>query len=148
MQKIFISFCLFVSLFMSGCATMKDSTLVGAGIGAVVGGTLGAIASHNGSTNKSGAPIIIGASLGGLLGAGIGYENHKQREKNGTLNPFNTSTSQVQIHSAAGSQGKQPTLRPAQVKVRYVEDQIKDGKFIPAHFEYEISEPAKWQPSK
>lgn len=61
---------------------------------------------------------------------------------------LNAGSTQLEIFGDASDSGKKPTLKPAKVRVKHVDDQIKDGIFIPAHLEYEISEPARWENSK
>lgn len=61
---------------------------------------------------------------------------------------INANSASLEIFGDASDSGKKPTLRPAKVRVKHVDDQIKDGIFIPAHLEYEISEPARWENSK
>lgn len=68
--------------------------------------------------------------------------------KRSETDKFSTGSTQLEIFGDASDPGKKPTLRPAKVRVRHVDDQIKDGIFIPAHLEYEISEPARWENSK
>ena len=61
---------------------------------------------------------------------------------------LNARSTQLEIFGDASDSEKKPTLRPAKVRVKHVDDQIKDGVFIPAHLEYEIFEPARWENSK
>ena len=37
-----------------------------------------------------------------------------------------------------------PTLIPAKVESRFVDDQVRGNVFVPAHVEYIIVEPARW----
>lgn len=68
--------------------------------------------------------------------------------KRSEADKLNANSAQLEIFGDASDSGKKPTLRPAKVRVKHVDDQIKDGIFIPAHLEYEISEPARWENSK
>lgn len=68
--------------------------------------------------------------------------------KRNEADKLNAGSAQLEIFGDASDSGKKPTLRPAKVRVKHVDDQIKDGVFIPAHLEYEISEPARWENSK
>jgi len=145
MSKFVVYFGLIISFGLSGCASLEKSRLAGAAIGSVAGGSLGAITSHNSSGGTRPEAVLVGAAIGGLFGALIGNETHKANQKKSALDSFNANSTRVEIFGGGADGGKAPRLKPAQVKVRHVEDQIKDGKFIPAHFEYEISEPAQWQ---
>ena len=139
-KKLITSFAL-LALLSSGCATSEKSILLGSSIGLSVGAGIGSQA--NGSQGAA-VGALIGAGLGGL----IGYAGYKGKLTKSQNVPENFQAAPFVVGSTAGSQGSRPRLKPAQVKVKFVEDQIKDGTFIPAHFEYEIAEPAKWEGSK
>ena len=140
MLKKLTAVAVFVAL-LSGCATSEKSILLGSTLGIGVGAGIGSQA--NGSEGAA-VGALIGAGLGGL----IGYAGYKDKLKKSQSVPENFQAAPFAVGSASGTQGSRPRLKPAQVKVKFVEDQIKDGTFIPAHFEYEISEPAKWEGSK
>ena len=133
-----------LAMILFGCATAEKSSLLGVAIGSVVGGSLGATASANSSDSMRTQGTLIGVGLGAALGGLIGHNAYIEKEKKAQAQSPNFTTDGFEMRGAGSSNGKTPTLRPAQVKVRYVEDQIKDSVFIPAHFEYEISEPARW----
>ena len=141
---------LFISLalLLSGCATTEKSTLLGAAIGSTAGLGLGALVSNHERPAERTQGALIGLGLGGLIGALIGYETHKDQSKKDQAQSFDVNSARLDMFGSATDKDKRPRLQPAQVKVRYVEDQIKDGTFTPAHFEYQISEPARWEPSK
>ena len=137
-----------LAMILFGCATAEKSSLLGVGIGSVVGGGLGAAASANGSPAMRTQGTLIGVGIGAVLGGLIGHNAYKEQEKKAQARNSNFTTDGFEMRGTGSANGKTPTLKPAQVKVRYVEDQIKDSVFIPAHFEYEISEPARWQEGK
>ncbi len=83
-----------------------------------------------------------------FLAGFIGYQSYKDKQKKEAAAQASLNAAGLEIFGNAGSSGNRPMLKPAQVRVRYVEDQIKDGTFVPAHFEYEISEPARWEKTK
>lgn len=136
-----------LSLSLTGCATAGKSKGLGAAIGAVVGGSIGAIASQHGDPSERTQGVLIGAGLGGVIGALVGHESYKEQQKKDAYPGFGNPPN-MEIFGNGGEKDKRPTLKPAQVKVRFVEDQVKDGIFVPAHFEYEIAEPARWEKSK
>ncbi len=143
-------FTLFIlsALLLSGCASLEKSTFLGAGIGAVVGGSFGAMAGANSSPEMRTQSMAIGLGAGALIGGFIGNSAYKKKVKDAETQKLEGNTEGLQMFGTANDMGKAPTLKPAQVKVRYVEDQIKDGTFVPAHFEYEIAEPARWENQK
>ena len=54
-------------------------------------------------------------------------------------------STQIDVSSDPKSQSKKPRLKPPKIRIRHVDDQVKDGVFIPAHLEYEIQENARWE---
>lgn len=65
-----------VAVSISGCATMKESLVLGAGSGALIGGVAGAQAPGDQSENT-----IRGAVLGGVFGGLFSYLIHGSLEK-------------------------------------------------------------------
>lgn len=133
---------------LSGCATVEKSTLLGGVIGSVVGGSIGSLASQNGDSQQRTTGLLVGAAAGGALGALIGNQSYKEQEKKKLEANMNYGAPNLEMFGSGSDKDKGPKLRPAQVRVRYVEDQVKDGVFVPAHFEYEIAEPARWEKGK
>ena len=148
MLKFLMAIAISASLGLSGCASVEKSTWLGYGIGTGVGAGLGLAISSNEPPERRTQGVLIGAIAGGLFGALIGYQSFKDKQKKEALAHSELNLSDSAMFGGANSSGNRPTLKPAQVKVRYVEDQIKDGTFVPAHFEYEISDPAHWERSK
>ncbi len=69
---------IFLTLFTS-CSTLKRSVISGSLIGAVTGGTGGAVFSPNEeSTNKN---AYLGSLLGAVAGAGLAYLMHEKPKK-------------------------------------------------------------------
>lgn len=133
---------------LTGCATAEKSTLLGTAVGAGVGGGFGALVSSGGRDSEKAQGALIGVVVGGLVGALIGHESYKEQLKKEQTQSFDVNSARLEMFGSATDKDKEPTLKPAQVKVHYVEDQIKEGTFVPAHFEYLISEPAHWEGSK
>jgi YMGG-like Gly-zipper len=148
MPKAILVWLAALSLLLSSCATVGKSTVLGAAIGSVVGGSIGALASQHSDPADRTTGVLLGAGFGGVIGGLIGHESYKEQAKKDQLKGFDGNSPGMEIFANGADKDKRPTLRPAQVKVRYVEDAIKEGVFVPAHFEYEISEPARWEKSK
>ncbi len=148
MLKIFVLLTISASLGLTGCASLERSTWLGYGVGTGVGAGLGIAINSNEPPQRRTQGALIGAVAGGLVGALIGYQGFKDKQKKEALALGDLSASSAEMFGGANSSGNRPKLKPAQIKVRYVEDQIKDGTFVPAHFEYLISEPARWEQSK
>lgn len=60
---------------LNGCATMGESTLLGAGIGGSLGTGVGLAA------QQSPGSALIGLGIGAAIGAGLGYLTHKDNER-------------------------------------------------------------------
>lgn len=148
MPKYYFLLTLAFPLVVTGCATSGKSTALGAALGSFVGGSIGVMASQHAESSDRSQGMLIGAGFGGVLGALIGHESHKEQQKKDSLAGFDGHSPNMEIFGNGGEKDKRPALKPAQVKVRMVEDQVKDGIFVPAHFEYEIAEPARWEKSK
>lgn len=148
MLKKIIPIGLTLSLLLSGCATAEKSTLLGGIIGSVVGGSIGSLANQDRDSSQRATGLLVGAAAGGALGALIGNQSYKDQEKKKIQSGVTYGAPNLEMFGSGNDKDKGPKLRPAQVRVRYVEDQVKDGVFIPAHFEYEIAEPARWEKGK
>ncbi len=70
---------------------------------------------------------------------GCSHLSNKDSDKITSIMP------ELEVYGKTSAGGKKPTLRPPKIKIRHVDDQIKDGVFIPAHLEYEIQENARWE---
>jgi len=120
-----------VSLYLCSCSTLKDSLLLGGGIGATAGGVAGNfIGSNNGNPTTG---TIVGAGSGLLLGALIGYSAYKSGQKP----PPNTT-------SSPNSDSKTPSLSSPVVRKIWVPSKIENNKFIEGHFEFVIERQSVW----
>lgn len=125
----FLSF-LFAQLLLTGCATMQDSLILGASMGAVSGGSMG-----NLSTNRSQRGTAIGALVGAGLGAAFGYLAHKDNQ-------------QKEAMRQAMLNGTEPAKNPRLTEPRYrsiwVPDKIEGDRYIQGHRVFIIEESGKW----
>ena len=120
------------SLFLCSCSTLKDSLLLGGGIGATTGGVVGNfIGTANGNTTTG---TMIGAGSGLLLGALIGYSAYKNAPK------ANTNTKAVE----SPQDSKTPSLSAPVVRKIWVPSKIENNKFIEGHFEFVIERQSVW----
>ena len=144
MQAIKLFSGLIILGYFSGCATSGKSTLFGSGVGAGLGAGIGAMVDPGPKGAGRIRNVFIGATAGSLLGGATGYLAHEsieQREKDAFEKGKDDGKK-----AAAESMGNdgQPTLLPARVEPKFVDDQIRGNVFIPKHFEYRIVEPARW----
>lgn len=128
-------------LLAGGCATTRDSVLLGAGVGMGTGALTGIATSEN----KGGA-ALKGALIGGAVGALGSFIIHgalKSRDsrvrKDTLFNLENFGVSGVPT-SSSGS----PALTLPSVEETYIEPHIKGRKFVSGHKVWVISEDAKW----
>lgn len=141
MKKVVRFLTIPLTLMITACSTMEKSVLFGSTVGFGVGAGIG-----GGMNPENGR--LPGAAIGTLLGGLIAWDAYKKKEAKDKVKSPEIPPPPVEFSGSSNSSGNTPKLRPAQVRVRYVEDQVKDGTFIPAHFEYEIAEPAKWENGK
>lgn len=121
-----------ISMTLSGCATMKDSALLGAGIGATSGALLGsAVGSNNGNQSQS---TLVGAAIGAGTGALLGYLAHIGKEKK----------KQVSTSSQPKSDSNEPSLTSPIVRRIFVPSRIEGKKFIEGHYEFVIERESVW----
>ncbi len=132
-------------LVTSGCASPGKATLLGTGVGMAAGSAAG-LASYSGKNGQFTARnVIVGGALGGVLGAGAGFLAHElvQRGEREGYEKGKSEGAKTNSSGVSASLGK-PTLIPAKVESRFVDDQVRGNMFIPAHVEYIIVEPARW----
>jgi len=129
MRSITIILC----LSLVGCSTLKDSTMLGIGIGSLLGTAAGVAAgTPKGNEMKAGA---IGAVLGGAIGGVTGAAQFKsQSPKVIKLKP------DAQEHEASN-----PVMSMPKVRRVWVPDRIEGNKFIRGHFIYVIERDASWR---
>jgi len=135
-SKIAIAACL---LTLSGCATANKSVGAGAGIGAIGGAAIGGIADPGKNGEYRTRNVIIGATLGTMVGAVTGSVLHKRMadEKAKAYESGKKNPAQV-------NDGSAPTLSDPKVEARFVEGKVQGNRYIGPHWEYILVEPARW----
>ncbi len=127
-------------LLASGCATQGKS----AGLGAAIGGGTGALIGHIADPGKNGEyrtrNVILGTAVGAMAGSIAGDLSYKELEsqKRDAFHKGKASAPQAR-------DGAMPTLKNPKVESRWVEGRISGNKYIEGHYEYIISEPARWE---
>ena len=136
--------CLLLFTLCVGCATGGKTTLLGMGVGFTSGITTAAISSRHYNSRSKERNMLIGTAVGSVIGAVAGYQSHKylkKRKKKSFREGRKKNTSSTHSQIATGHS----KLKPAKIRVRFVDDQVKGKTKIPAHFEYDIVEEAKWE---
>jgi len=119
---------------ISNCSTTAKSTWLGAGIGTVAGGLIGAAIGQNGSHDDQNKAIAIGAVAGGLVGGLVGSQSPTTQSKA-------QSTPKLD-----GSDPQPPFLKSPVVRRIWIEDKI-DGsgtKYETGHWLYLIEKQSSW----
>ena len=113
-----------------GCATARDSILLGGAIGATTGGAVGAAAGPNPKGAAIGA--VSGALLGGLFGF-LGHQDRMQKETE-------------QRASGMKQNGpKPPPLNPAEVESIWIPDHGENDSYEAGHWLYTIKKPSTFK---
>lgn len=127
-------------LLASGCATQGKS----AGLGAALGGGTGALIGHIADPGKNGEyrtrNVILGTAVGAMAGSIAGDLSYKELEAQKRDAFIKGKASAPQARD-----GAMPTLKNPKVESRWVEGRISGNKYIEGHYEYIISEPARWE---
>ena len=135
MNSKFVSLIILPSLI--GCATETKSTVLGAGIGLVTGGLMGAAVGQNQDDSGKQRSVMIGAAVGGIGGALLGKYAHETQEekKQQEINIELKSTKQ---------ESPIPGLNKPEVRKVWVPDKIDGNKYEQGHFIFIIERPTSW----
>ncbi|MDH4467986.1 MAG: hypothetical protein QE271_08000 [Bacteriovoracaceae bacterium] len=126
---------------VSGCATESRSVglggLIGAGSGAAIGGIIDPGKKGEYRTRN----VVIGATFGGIAGslAGSSMFNSSEKRKQDSY-----EKGKLNAKEAFSKQGSMPELKDPKVESRWVEGRVQGNRYIDGHFEYIITEPARW----
>lgn len=113
---------------ISGCSSVGKSVT----LGAVVGGSAGAVIGHQqgkGDPKKRATGAALGAGLGGLIGYFANRKKNTQKSKK---------------EAAKTSKEMAPLLSRPRGKRIWVKDQVKGKRYIRGHWEYIIQENSEW----
>jgi len=117
-------------LLLSGCASTRDSILLGAGMGAIAGGSVANLATNH-SREGTGIGAITGASFGALLG----YLGHKENERKDRA---------IGAATRSSEKPKAPRLTAPSYRSIWVPDKIEGDRYIEGHRVFIIEESGKW----
>ncbi len=125
-------------LALTSCATQNKSVGLGAGIGALGGAAIGGIADPGHDGEYRTRNVIVGATLGTMLGAVSGSLLHKRMEADRAK-----SFQDGQKVSLAQNDGSPPKLSDPKIEAHFVEGKAQGNRFIGPHWEYILVEPAR-----
>lgn len=132
---------------MVGCATMKQSLIVGASSGAATGAMAGSTIADKNKGQASLQGALIGGAIGGIASYFIhGHldkrDDRVRRETLFNLEKFNVSTPA----SFSGASGG-PGVAAPRVEMQWVDTQVQGKKLIEGHRVWIMTEDAQWIPS-
>ena len=136
------------ALFLSGCSTTGKSVGTGAAAGGVLGAGVGALADPGEGGHNRFRNVVIGIAAGSIVGAGTGFIlDRNGKDDRDDAYARGNKDGKKEIETQANMSGmSSPRLLPAKTEAKWVPDQVRGNVFVPAHFEYFISESARWSP--
>jgi hypothetical protein len=146
MNRIFKEYSIvLISLYLTACATMKESVLTGVGTGAVAGALVGVAIDKENSNG-----LWTGAAIGGVVGALTGYMIHSglddrdAKVRRDTL--FNLEKYNVSHPSGSSPTGVNLnyTISAPNVETECFETQVRNGKLVQSHCESQIVGTPEW----
>ena len=141
---IFIqSFAISLVFLIGGCATGNRSIGLGGGIGAGAGAIAGGLADPGKDGEYRTRNVIVGAALGVMAGMITGSVIHSEME-----DQKKDAYMKGRASAPSPKAGAMPALKTAKVESRWIEGHSTGNRYIEGHFEYIITEPARWDESQ
>lgn len=128
---------------VGGCATANKSIGLGGGIGAGAGAIAGGLADPGKDGQFRTRNVIVGAALGGMAGMVAGSAIHNEME-----DQKKEAYLKGKASGPSPKAGAMPALKTAKVESRWIEGHSTGNRYIEGHFEYIITEPARWDESQ
>jgi hypothetical protein len=123
--------------WLAACATEQRSVGTGAAIGAVGGAAIGGIADPGKDGEFRTRNVLVGATLGTMVGAVSSALIHKKMEEA-------KKEAYLKGKAAPTPTGQPPKLSEPKVEAKWVEGRAQGNRWIDGHWEYQIIEPARW----
>ena len=117
-----------ISVALTGCASMKDSVLFGAGVGGAAGSGIGVAA------EPSVGSALIGLAVGGVIGGAMGYLGHKGQKKN----PLLKKSPKLNVKANL------PTLLSPEASCTELDEKIEGNHYFGPQVKCTIENPAAW----
>ena len=118
---------LVIALALPGCATMEQSTLLGASMMGAVGAGVGAAAGNNVGT------ALLGLGVGAIFGGGLGYLAHKDKEEKERMTKFSLKKEDP---------AEPPSLSAPEVRRIWVPEKVEGGRLESGHWLWVIDKPS------
>ena len=126
---------------LSSCATENKSLALGGTIGAGTGAIVGGIADPGKDGQYRTRNVIIGSSVGGMVGMATGaliHSNTEDKKREAVDQAKSDANKKLQS-------GAMPNLKNPKVEAHWVDGKIIGNRYVDAHFEYVIVEQARWE---
>lgn len=127
-------------LLATGCASKEKSIGFGAAVGAGSGALIGHIADPGKNGEYRTRNIILGTAVGAMAGSIVGDISYKEVEKQ-----KQDSFQKGKASAPPPREGAMPTLMNPKVEAKWVEGRISGNRYVEGHYEYIITEPARWE---
>lgn len=129
MKMLILSLILMIAV--TGCSTLRDSLLLGGGIGLVTGGVVGSLIRPNIRSAALGA--VVGAAFGTLMGFGAHEDEQKKRLQRSA--------------PPASVEGKPryPKVSTPEVRAIWIPEKIENDEYVSGHYIYVIDKPATFR---
>jgi hypothetical protein len=126
-------------LTLTGCASENKSVGIGAAIGALGGAAIGGIADPGKHGEYRTRNVVVGATLGTMMGAVSGslFHKHLNEERAKAFESGKKSPPSL-------SDGTPPKLSDPKIEARFIEGRPQGNRFVGPHWEYILVEPARW----
>jgi hypothetical protein len=147
-NKINVGACLCLLNILSGCATTGRSIAAGGALGAGTGALVGAIADPGNNGQYRTRNIIIGSALGGVAGIATGALIGDSVEDSKKEAYASGRESAQKDNSTKRPIGSPPELKSAKVEARWIEGKVTGNRYVDGHWEYLITEPARFEDSQ
>jgi hypothetical protein len=131
----------------AGCATLAGSLGTAAGTGALLGAGAGLIQYPGKKGEYRLKNILVGSAIGALVGTGAGFLGHeyfKTKEEEAYTRGKESNQQSPKDLNQFPTTDDQPTLLPPKTEAHWIPDQVRGNTFIPGHFEYIITQGARW----
>ncbi len=128
---------------MGGCATANKSVGLGGAVGAGAGAIAGGLADPGKDGEYRTRNVIVGTALGGMAGMITGSVIHNEVE-----DQKKDAFQKGRASAPSPKGGAVPSLKSPKVESRWIEAHSVGNKYIEGHFEYIITEPARWDESQ
>lgn len=134
---------LVVSLsLLFGCSSFNKSMGLGGAIGVGSGAIIGGLVDPGKDGKFRTRNVVIGSVIGGALGAAAGGAIHHKAEKD-KAESYEKARSQMEKEQL--NSREMPNLKSPKVEARWIEGRTVGNRYIAPHYEYIITEPARWE---